>query len=244
VIYESKDRNSPNDGFAVVDLNPKSPTFGKALQELPVPGSVIAHHTYLNREKTRVYATVLGAPRAPIYVFDITKDPIPAPRTIDVAPCSVAEDIFFSGDGRWFLTCMGSSEVQVYDGRADVRTGSIKGNATDMYVRHPHGIDGSDSLDRLVIANTISPKLDDPQEALTVIEMSTGRILSVHKLSSRASPAGVAPVEVQFVPRDDLKSAPSCSQPRCLEMSSGQGPGIRGPGPSTFVELTTWVLGD
>ncbi len=208
VIYESKDRNSANDGFAVADINPKSPTFGRVLQEFSVPGNVIAHHTYLNREKTRVYATVLGAPRAPMYIFDITKDPIPAPQTIDISPCTVAEDIFFSQDGRWFLTCMGSDEVQVYDAGTNTRITSIKGSAADRYIRHPHGIDGSDSIDRLVAANTISPKLDDPQEALTVIEMSSGKILSVHKLSSKTSAAGVAPVEVEFVLRQDLKSAP------------------------------------
>ena len=42
--------------------------------------------------------------------------------------------------------------------------------------------------------------LGDAGETITAIEASTGKVLSTHKVSKKASPSGEAPVEVLFVP--------------------------------------------
>ncbi len=41
-------------------------------------------------------------------------------KTIDVPACQVAEDLVFSDDGeRWFVTCMGSSNVIMGNAKTD-----------------------------------------------------------------------------------------------------------------------------
>jgi DNA-binding beta-propeller fold protein YncE len=43
--------------------------------------------------------------------------------------------------------------------------------------------------------------MGDPGETVTVLEASTGKVLSTHKVSLKPSPSGAAPVEVKFLDR-------------------------------------------
>ncbi len=52
----------------------------------------------------------------------------------------------------------------------------------------------------VVAGDDISPVFDYPGEAIGVIELSTGKTIGTHKVSSKPSPAGDAPVEVLFLP--------------------------------------------
>jgi len=46
-------------------------------------------------------------------------------------------------------------------------------------------------LDRLLVTSTVRPSdLSDAGETITVIEASTGEVLSTHKVSTKASPSG------------------------------------------------------
>jgi DNA-binding beta-propeller fold protein YncE len=118
------------------------------------------------------------------------------PRAIEISGCAMGEDIVFSKDGkRWFLTCMASDAVIVGDAGADRQIETIKTS-----VPYPHGISIHDGIDRILITNTIKGDLTDPGEMIAVIEASTGKLLTSHKVSMKPSPSGEAPVEVIFVP--------------------------------------------
>jgi len=129
-------------------------------------------------------------------------------KTVDVPDCKVAEDMVFSDDKKtWYLTCMGSSNVIVGDAKTDIPIKTIsapvsKSNTT--FISYPHGIGLNDGIDRIIVSSTVRPSdLGDPGETVTVIEASSGNVLSTHKLSDKPSPSGVEPVEAVFVPGSD-----------------------------------------
>jgi DNA-binding beta-propeller fold protein YncE len=116
---------------------------------------------------------------------------------VGVPECQVGEDIVFSDDNKtWYLTCMGSSKVIIGNAETDQPVKTI--SPTKLY---PHGIAVNEDLDRMIITSTVrASDLGDAGETVTVLEASTGKELSSHKLSNKPSPSGVAPVEVLFVP--------------------------------------------
>ncbi len=68
------------------------------------------------------------------------------------------------------------------------------------FIRYPHGIGLSERIDRIIVSSTVWPSgLGDYDETVTVIEASSGNVLSTHKLSDKPSPSGVVPVEEVFV---------------------------------------------
>jgi DNA-binding beta-propeller fold protein YncE len=115
--------------------------------------------------------------------------------------CKVGEDVVFSKDNKtWYMTCMGSSNVIVGDAQTDKPIKVIAANDEDAFVRYPHGITINDDIDRIIITSTVSPDMKDAGETITVIEASSGKVLSSHKLSDKPSPSGVSPVEAVFLP--------------------------------------------
>lgn len=198
--YESKP-NQPvrREGIAIMDIDPESSDFGKILMEIPLPPDLVAHHIFFNRDKTKAYITALG--KSLLHVVDLTRFPYRL-RAIEVPDCQALEDLVVSEDNRtWYLTCMGSSAVIMGDAVKDQPTKTIRtpdgGAATVLY---PHGIAIHNGIDRLLITSTVKPDMSDAGESITVLEAGSGRVLSTHKVNSKASPAKSAPVEVMFVP--------------------------------------------
>jgi DNA-binding beta-propeller fold protein YncE len=107
--------------------------------------------------------------------------------------------VVFSADNkRWFLSCMGSSKVVIGDAVKDVPLQTVD---TPKY---PHGIAVHDGIDRLLITSTVrASDLGDAGETITALEASTGKVLASYKVSEKPSPAGIAPVEVLFLPKSD-----------------------------------------
>ena len=69
------------------------------------------------------------------------------------------------------------------------------------FIKYPHGISIHNGIDRVMITSTVRPSdLGDPGETVTVLEASTGKVLSTHQVSRKPSPSGEAPVEVMFMP--------------------------------------------
>jgi len=94
---------------------------------------------------------------------------------------------------------MGSSKVIIGDAVTDQPVKVI--SPSKLY---PHGIAVNEDIDRMLITSTVrASDLGDPGETVTVLEVSTGKELSSHKLSNKPSPSGVAPVEVLFVPKSN-----------------------------------------
>lgn len=199
--YETKpEQIVRKEGLAVIDVDPKSPSFGKLLMEIPLPPDLVAHHIYFNRDKSKAYITALG--KSVLHVMDLTRFPYRM-KAVPVPDCQVLEDVVFSENNRtWYLTCMGSSNVVMGDAASDkpIKTvGSPAGGPA--FIKYPHGISIHNGIDRVIITSTVrASDLGDPGETVTVLEASTGKVLSTHKVSRKPSPSGEAPVEVMFMP--------------------------------------------
>lgn len=201
--YESKPKETPRrEGIAIIDVDPDSQNFKKMIVDIPLPSDLVAHHIFYNKDASKAYLTALGS--NPLQVMDMKKYPYHL-KTIDVPDCKVGEDVVFSDNNKtWYLTCMGSSNVIVGDAQTDKQIKVIeapvsKSNTT--FISYPHGIGLQDDIDRIIVTSTVRPSdLGAPGETVTVIEASNGNVLSTHKLSDKASPSGVSPVEAVFLP--------------------------------------------
>ena len=201
--YESKPKVTPRrEGIAIIDVDPKSANFKKILADIPLPPDLVAHHIFYNKNASKAYLTSLGS--NPLQVMNMKQFPYRL-KTINVPDCKVAEDMVFSGDReKWYLTCMGTSNVIVGDAKTDKPIKTIaapESKSNKAFISYPHGIGLNDEIDRIIVSSTVRPSdLGDPGETVTVIEASSGNVLSTHKLSDKPSPSGVAPVEAVFVP--------------------------------------------
>jgi len=182
------------EGIAVIDVNPASTNYGKIVETISLPPDLVAHHIFYNKDASKAYVTSLGKPE--LRIIDMSKRPFSA-KTVSVPDCQVGEDVVFSDDNkRWFLTCMGSSKLIIGDAVNDTPTKTVT-----LPKPYPHGIAIHDGIDRVLLTNTVrATDLGDPGEYITVVEASTGNVLSSHKVSGKASPSGEAPVEILFVP--------------------------------------------
>ncbi|MEW6248323.1 MAG: YncE family protein [Nitrospirota bacterium] len=202
--YESKP-NQPvrREGIAIMDIDPQSADFGKILMEVPLPPDLVAHHIFFNRDRTKAYITALGKPV--LHVVDLTRFPYRL-RAINVPECQVLEDLVVSEDNRtWYLTCMGSSNVIIGDAVKDqpLKTVSAAPPA-EAFILYPHGIAIHNGIDRVLVTSTVKPdNMTEAGETVTVLEASSGRVLSTHKLAAKPSPAKSAPVEIMFSPKSD-----------------------------------------
>jgi DNA-binding beta-propeller fold protein YncE len=199
--YESKpDQPVRREGIAIMDIDPESTRFGKILMEIPLPSDLVAHHIFFNRDQTKAYITALG--KSLLHVLDLSRFPYRL-DAIAVPDCQMSEDLVVSEDNRtWYLTCMGSSNVIIGDAVADrpIKTVSAPGPA-DAFIAYPHGIAIHNGIDRVVVTSTMKPDMSDAGETVTVLEASTGKVLSTHTVASKPSPAKSAPVEIAFSPK-------------------------------------------
>jgi len=197
--YESKPEQSVRkEGLAILDVDPKSPTFGKMLMDIPLPSDLVAHHIFYNRDQKKAYITALG--KSLLHVLDLTRFPYRM-KTVETPDCQVLEDIVFSQDNRtWYLTCMGSSTVVIGDATMDKPLKTVNAPASQTpFISYPHGITVHNGIDRLLVTSTLRPSdMGEPGETVTVLEASSGKVLSIHKVSLKPSPSKAAPVEVMF----------------------------------------------
>ncbi len=202
--YESKPGQvHKREGIAIMDIDPDSKNFAKILTDIPLPVGVVAHHIFYNQDMSKAYITALGS--NPLQVLDMKQYPYRL-HTVAVPECKVSEDMVFSKDHKtWYLTCMGSSNVIIGDTQTDKVLKVVSAPETKTsapFISYPHGIGLQDDIQRLIITSTVRPSdLGAPGETVTVLEAGSGKVLSTHKLSDKASPSGVAPVEAVFLPQ-------------------------------------------
>lgn len=193
--YETKpEQVVRKEGIAIIDVDPKSPSFGKLIADIPLPPDLVAHHIFYTNDQRKAYITALG--KSILHVMDMTRFPYRL-KAIQVPECVVGEDVVFSEESKaWYLTCMGSNKVIVGDLASDRVTRVID------VPKYPHGIAIHDGIDRILTTSTVrASDFGDPGETISVIEASTGKVLSTPKVTDKPSPAGDAPVEIVFVPR-------------------------------------------
>jgi DNA-binding beta-propeller fold protein YncE len=185
------------EGLAIIDVDPGSPSFGRLLVDIPLPPDLVAHHLFYNRDMSKLYLTSLG--QSALHVIDMAQNPYRLKR-IDTPGCTVQENIIFSaGNGRWWVTCMGSQNLVLGNGETDEVIGNI-----ELPLPYPHGIAINDDIDVLLVTSTVrASDLGDPGETVTALRASTGEAIGSYKVSSKPSPAGVAPVETLFIPAAD-----------------------------------------
>ena len=198
--YESKP-NQPvrREGIAIMEIDPEASDFGKVLMDIPLPPDLVAHHIFFNRDRTKAYITALN--KSLLHVVDLTRFPYRL-RAIEVPDCQVLEDLVVSEDNRtWYLTCMGSSSVIMGDAVTDKPMKTVRAaNGDPVSVLYPHGIAIHNGIDRVLITSTVKPDMSEAGDSITVIEASTGAVLSTHRVASKPAPAKSAPVEVMFAP--------------------------------------------
>lgn len=183
------------EGIAVIDVDPKSKTFGQTIQDIPLPADLVAHHIFYNRDQSKAYVTALG--KGELRVIDMKKVPYAA-KVVAVPDCAVGEDVVFSEDNKkWYLSCMGSQAMVEGDAVADKPLRTIK-----VAAKYPHGIAIHNGIDRILLTSTVrASDLGDAGEVISAVEASTGKVLGTYKMSKKPSPAGEAPVEILFVPK-------------------------------------------
>src|SRR3712207_1490499 len=136
------------EGIAIMELDRASPRFGQIVQDIPLPGDLVAHHVYVNPAGDRAYITALGKPE--LRVMDIRTRAV---KVVPVPDCQVGEDVAFSRrTGHWYLTCMGSSVIVVGDGATDRPLRAIR-----LQAPYPHGITIHDGIDRILATSTVRP---------------------------------------------------------------------------------------
>ena len=204
INYRTIDEKREKDGLAIIDLNPHSKSFGNILQDVPVGKNVLLHHPFYNSDKTKIYNTALMGDR--LYNVNIHDNKIFDVSPIETGSCIVGEDMIFSQDGeKFYLTCMGSNNILVFDAKTDELIDEIFSSQenSEAYTKYPHGISANEKINRMIVTQTVSPNLDDPQSSVTVIELNTGKVLSNIKLEkTEGTPS--APVEVLFHPNFSL----------------------------------------
>jgi DNA-binding beta-propeller fold protein YncE len=195
VNYETKpEQVIRKEGIAIIDIDMNSENFGKILMDIPLPHNLVNHHIYYNKDMSKVYVTALGM--STMHIIDMTRFPYRV-KAVEIPGCKVLEDATFTSDNKtWYLTCMGSQNIIVGDAVTDKVIKSIS-----LPEPYPHGISLNENIDRIMVTSTDPPDGNgQPGETVTVIEASTGKVLSSHKVSNKTSPSGEAPVEVIFVP--------------------------------------------
>ncbi len=185
------------EGIAIIDVDPESERFGEILMDIPLPPDLVAHHLFYDKSMNKIYMTALGQSR--LHVIDMNTHPYRL-KKIETPGCTVQEDAVFSDDNKtWYLTCMGSQNLVV----GDVKTDAIK-TTLELPKPYPHGFAVHGGIDRGLVTSTVrASDLGDAGETVTVIQASTGKILSSHKVSNKPSPSGEAPVEILFAPKSN-----------------------------------------
>ncbi|WP_022948233.1 YncE family protein [Methylohalobius crimeensis] len=212
VNYESKRLETPKgvtlfgmkarrEGIAIMDVDPKSPRFGKILVDIPLNPEWEAHHIFYDKSMRKAYVVFLR--NSQLGVIEMDQFPYRM-DLVDLPQCAFAEDISFSDDNQtWYVTCMDGDKVVVGDAATDRVTATIKTAAP-----YPHGFAINNRIDRALATSTINATdMSKAGEALTVIQPSTNEVLGTVKVSDKESPSGVAPVEVLFVPASEPATA-------------------------------------
>ena len=182
------------EGIAIIDVDPQSKNFGKIVTDLPLPPDTVAHHIFYNKDASKAYITALG--KSELRVIDMKRKPYQI-KTIAVPGCGVGEDVAFSADKKtWYLSCMGTQNMIVGDAVTDKPL-----KAVALPKPYPHGIAIHDGIDRILLSNTVrASDLGDAGEFIQEVKASTGEVVGAHKVSTKPSPTGEAPVEITFVP--------------------------------------------
>lgn len=200
--------NGKPDGIAVIELDPEAPNFGNISSKLELGVGVLPHHIYYNQSANKLYTTALGGKY--LYQIKTEKDsngqPILVAATpIDTGENTVGENLFFTNDGRFFMTFMGGAgglkdgSVGVFNAGNNQLIKTIKApiqTDPNKFIMYPHGISINEEKGLMMVTSTIHPDLTSGfGNTCTLLDLNTYEVKETYQVAD--SPTDLSsPVEV------------------------------------------------
>ncbi|MET3037286.1 hypothetical protein ABXT08_14350 [Chryseobacterium sp. NRRL B-14859] len=200
--------NGLPDGIAVIELDPEAPNFGNISSKLELGIGVLPHHIYYNQDAKKMYTTALGG--SYLYEIKTGEDKNGQPKLLNATPIdtgenTVGENLFFTGDGRYFMTFMGGAggpkdgSIGVFNANNNQFIKTIKApiqTNPDKFIMYPHGISINEEKGLMMVTSTIHPDLTTGiGNTCTLLDLNTYEIKETYQVAD--SPADKsAPVEV------------------------------------------------
>ncbi|MDM1553258.1 hypothetical protein PYS58_22955 [Chryseobacterium indologenes] len=196
------------DGIAVIELDPEAPNFGNISSKLELGIGVLPHHLYYDQSKNKLYTTALGG--SYLYQIKTEKDKIGQPKlvsatAIDTGENTVGENLFFTNDGRFFMTFMGGAgglkdgSIGVFNANTNQLIKTIKAPIQDnpnKFIMYPHGISVNEEKGLMMVTSTIHPDLTSGfGNTCTLLDLNTYELKETYQVAE--SPTDMSsPVEV------------------------------------------------
>lgn len=196
------------DGIAVIELDPEAPNFGNISSKLELGVGVLPHHLYYNQGADKLYTTALGG--SYLYQIKTGKDQIGQPTLVSATPIdtgenTVGENLFFTNDGRFFMTFMGGAgglkdgSVGVFNANTNQLVKTIKAPIQDnpnKFIMYPHGISVNEEKGLMMVTSTIHPDLSSGfGNTCTLLDLNTYEVKETYQVAD--SPTDLSsPVEV------------------------------------------------
>lgn len=199
--------NGLSDGIAVIELDPEAPNFGNISSKLELGIGVLPHHLYYNNNAKKLYTTALGGS----YLYEVKTgiDQNGLPKLINSTPIdtgenTVGENLFFTNDGRYFMTFMGGAggpkdgSIGVFNANNNQLIKTIKAPIQDnpnKFIMYPHGISINEDKGLMMVTSTIHPDLTTGVgNTCTLLDLNTYEIKETYQIAD--SPTDMsAPVE-------------------------------------------------
>lgn len=216
-LVDYRSLGDDEDGVLVIDLDPEGSAFGRITSRLELGKGVLPHHLYFNRTDDRVYTTALGPPY--LYELQMRKEAggIPAiagATPIDTAGNLVGEDMFFTKDGRFFVTFMGGhgdahgGSIGVFTASDNRHVKTLQGKRDDTgapFLMHPHGLSINEEKGLLMTTSTIHPNLtSEVGNSCTLIDLNSLALLETYRVADaeveQSSPVEVLLLRGEFPP--------------------------------------------
>lgn len=196
------------DGIAVIELDPEAPNFGNISNKLELGVGVLPHHIYYNHTEQKMFTTALGG--SYLYQIKTGRDQKGQPQLINATPIdtgenTVGENLFFTNDGRYFMTFMGGAggpkdgSIGVFNADNNKLIKTIKAPIQDnpnQFIMYPHGISINEEKGLMMVTSTIHPDLSTGMgNTCTLLDLNTYELKETYQVAD--SPTDMSsPVEV------------------------------------------------
>lgn len=207
-LIDYRSLNGLPDGIAIIELDPEAPNFGYISSRLELGIGVLPHHIYYDFNAKRLYTTALGG--SYLYQIKTEDDQNGQPKLISATPIdtgenTVGENLFFTNDGRYFMTFMGGAggpkdgSIGVFNANNNKLIKTIKAPIQDnpnKFIMYPHGISVNEEKGLMMVTSTIHPDLTTGMgNTSTLLDMNTYELKETYQIAD--SPTDMsAPVEV------------------------------------------------
>lgn len=196
------------DGIAVIELDPEAPNFGHISSKLELGIGVLPHHLYYNQSANKLFTTALGG--SYLYQIKTEKDKNGQPKLVNATPIdtgenTVGENLFFTNDGRYFMTFMGGAggpkdgSIGVFNANNNQLIKTIKAPVQtnpNQFIMYPHGISVNEEKGLMMVTSTIHPDLTTGMgNTCTLLDLNTYELKETYLVADSQTDMS-SPVEV------------------------------------------------